>query len=182
MAALTDDLGAKSGGQGELGVVDVDGHHAQPHRARVLHGDVAQTADAGDRHPLARAGVGHLEALVDGDAGAQDGSYFQRVDVVRDSWGVGGVDQHVAAETAVDAVAAVLLALAQRFPAGAAVFAAAAGRPQPGVADLVADLEVAHPVTECDDGAVALVAGDERWLRLYRPITVRRMQIGVTDT
>jgi hypothetical protein len=96
---------------------------------------VAQTADAGDRHPLSGPGVGHLEALVDSDAGAQDGSYFQ--------------------------------------------FAPAARRPQPRVADLVTDLEVVHTLTECDDGAVALVAGDERRLRLDRPIAVRRMQIGV---
>src|SRR6185295_6014334 len=151
------------------------------HRPRILHRDVAETADAGDRHPLAGPGVGHLEALVDGDAGAQDGRYFQRVDAVRDSWGVGGVDQHVGAEAAVHAVAAVLLALAQRLPAGAAVFAAAAGRPQPGVADLVADLEVSDSGAQGHDGAVALVAGDERWLRLHRPITVRGVQIGVAD-
>jgi hypothetical protein len=180
-AGVDDDLGTESGGQRELGVVDIDGDHAQAHRPRVLHGDVAQTADAVDRHPLAGPGVGHLEVLVGGDAGAQDGSYFQWVDVVRDSWGVGGVDQHVGAEAAVDAVAAVLLPLAQRLPAGAAVFAPAARRPQPGVADLVADLEVVHPVTECDDGAVALVAGDERGLRLHRPVAVRRVQVGVAD-
>ena len=155
------------------------GDHAQPHGPRVLHGDVAESADAGDRPPTVRPGVGHLEALVDSDAGAQDGRYFQRVDGVRDSWGVGGVDHHVAAEAAVDAVAAVLLALTQRLPAGAAVFAAAARRPQPRVADLVTDLEVVHTGTECDDGAVTLVAGDERGLRLDRPIAVCGMQIGV---
>ena len=84
---------------------------------------------------------------------AQDGSYFQRVDAVRDAWGVGGVDQHVGAEAAVDAVAAVLLALAQRLPAGAAVFAGAACRPQPGVADLVADLDAFRIGPELGDFA-----------------------------
>src|SRR6476659_9186502 len=128
-AGVDDDLRTQPGGQRQLGVIDVDGHHPQPHRPRLLPGDVAETADTRDRHPLAGPGVGHLEALVDGDARAQDGRYFQRVDVVGDSWGVGGVDQHVGAEAAVDAVAAVLLLLAQRLPAGAAVFAAAAGRP-----------------------------------------------------
>ena len=174
-------LGAEVLGQGEFGVVDVDGHHPQAHGPRVLHGDVSEAADAGDRHPLAGPRVGHLQALVDGDACAQDRRNSERVDVVRDARRVGGVDEHVAAEAAVDAVAAVLLALAQRLPAGAAVFAAAARRPQPRVADLVADLQVVDTVTECDDGAVALVAGDERRLRLDRPITVCGMQIGVAD-
>jgi hypothetical protein len=120
--AFDDDLGAQPGGQRQLGVIDIDGHHPQPHGPRILHRDVAQTADAGDRHPLPGPGVGHLESLVHGDARAQDGRYLQRVDAVRDSWGVGGVDQHVGAEAAVDAVAAVLLALTQRLPAGAAAF------------------------------------------------------------
>ena len=146
---------------------------------RVLDGDVAESADAGDRHPLSGPGVGYLEALVHGDAGAQDGRDLQRIDAVRDSWGVGGVDQHVGAEAAVDAVAPVLLALAQRFPAGATVFAGAARRPQPGVADLVADLQVVDALAERYDGAVALVAGNERRLRLDGPISMCGMEIRV---
>ena len=101
--------------------------------------------------------------------------------MIGDARRVGGVDQHVGAEAAVDAVAAVLLALAQRFPTGAAVFATAAGRPQPGVADFVANLQVVDAFAEGDDGAVALVSGNEGWLRLDRPISVRRMEIGVAD-
>ena len=174
-------LGAEALGQLEFGVVDVDGHHAQAHRAGVLHGDVSKAADAGDRHPLPRPRVRHLQALVDRDARARDGRDLQRVGVVRDARRIGGVDEHVAAEAAVDGVAAVLLALAQCLPAGAAVLARAARRPQPRVADFVADLEILDAFAERDDGAVALVAGDERRLRLDRPITVCGMQIGVAD-
>ena len=36
---------AEAGGQGELGVVDFDGDHAETHCARVLDGDVAESAD-----------------------------------------------------------------------------------------------------------------------------------------
>src|SRR6476659_7296645 len=57
-AGVDDDLGAQAGGQGELGFVYVDGDHAQTHRPRILHGDVTESADAGDRHPLAGPGVG----------------------------------------------------------------------------------------------------------------------------
>jgi len=76
----------------------------------------------------------------------------------------------------------VALVLTQRFPAGAAVFATAASRPEPGVSDLVADLQVVNPFTESDDGAVALVAGNERRLRFDGPITMRCMEVGVTNT
>ena len=104
---------------------------------------------------------------------------FERVRVVRYACGIGGVDQHVTSEAAVDAVAAVALAFTQRFPPGAAVLAAAARRPQPGVADFVTDLEVLDAVTERDNGAITFMSGDERRLRLHGPITVRGMQIGV---
>src|SRR4029077_17210458 len=117
-------------------------------------------ADTGDRHPLPGPGVGHLEALVDGDARAQDRRDLQGVGILGDPRRVGGVEQHVGAEAAVDAVAPVLLALAQRFPAGAAVLAGAARRPQPGVTDLVADLQVVDALAERYDGAVALMAGN----------------------
>ena len=140
---------------------------------------MAESADAGYRHPLARTGVGDFESLVDRDTGTEDGRDFQRIDVVGDPRRVGGVDQHVAAEASVDAVAAVLLALAQRLPAGTAVLAAAACRPQPRVANLVAELQIGDTRAERNDGAVTLVAGDEWRLRLDGPITMRGMQIGV---
>ena len=91
------------------------------------------------------------------------------------------MQSRAAVTTAVDAVAAVLLALAQRLPAGAAVLAASARGPQPGVTHLVAELEVGDAIAEGDDGAVALVARDERRLRLDGPIPLGGMQIGVAD-
>src|SRR5437868_895554 len=130
---------------------------------------MAEATDAGDRHPLPGPGVGHLEALVDRDAGTQDRCDLQRVGVVRDACRVRGVHQHVGTEAAVDAVSAVPLALAQGFPAGAAVFTGAARRPQPGVADLVADLEIVDALPDGDDGAVSLMTRDEWRLRLDGP-------------
>jgi len=147
----------------------------------VLHGNVAEATDAGDGDPLPGPGVGHLEAFVDGDACAENRCDLKRIGTVRDPRRVGGIDEHVAAEAPVDAVAAVLLALAQCFPTGAAVFACSARRPQPRVADLVADLQVVDAVAECDHGAVALVAGNERRLWLGGPISVCRMQIRMAD-
>ena len=58
-------------GQRQLVVGDVDRGHAQAHGLGVLHRDVAESADTGDDNPLAGLGLGHLQALVDRDAGAQ---------------------------------------------------------------------------------------------------------------
>src|SRR5699024_5372341 len=68
--------------QRRLAIGDIDGDDAHAHRHRVLHCDVAESADAGDDDPLAGSDLGALECLVDGDAGAQQG---------RDLIGVGSV-------------------------------------------------------------------------------------------
>ena len=173
------ELGAEFAGQVQLLVVDINGHHPQTERAGVLHSKVSQAADPGNRHPLTGSGVGDLESLVDRDSGAQNRCDFQRVGAVGDPGREVGIDQHVGPEAAVDGVSAQFLMLAQRFPAGAAVFAPPAGRPQERVAHLVSHREVDNPLTESDNGAVALVTGDERRRRLEWPIPMRGMQIGV---
>lgn len=87
------DLGAEFPREGELVLRDVDRGDPQAHRDRVLHGDVPEPPDAGDRHPLPGAGVGALEALVDGDAGAQDRCDLERVAALGQAGGVRRVDE-----------------------------------------------------------------------------------------
>src|SRR6185436_11878905 len=82
---------------------------------------------------------------------------------------------------AIDGVAGHLLAVAQGFPAGDAVFAVAAGRVQPGHADTVAFLDPADPSADLGDIADAFVARDERQAGLDRPVADRGMQVGMTD-
>ena len=180
-ASVDDQLGSVPCGERELVVVDVDGGDAQAHGPGVLDRDVAEPADAGDDDPLARARLGHLQALVDGDAGAEDRGDLDGVRAVGDERGVRGVDEHVLAEGAVDAVARVLLLLAQGLPAGGAELALAAGREEPGVPDELADVQVRDALAEGDDLADALVAGDERRRRLDRPVAVSRVEVGVAD-
>src|SRR5690606_16961625 len=118
----------------------------------------------------------------DGDAGAQDGGRGGQVYAVGSLGAVAGVGEHVLTERAIHGVAAVLLVLAQRLPAGLAVLAVAAGRGEPGVADRVPHLDPLHPVTDGDDRAHALVAGDEGRRGLDRPVTLCGVQVGVADT
>ncbi|KAG1533656.1 hypothetical protein G6F50_015796 [Rhizopus delemar] len=66
-------LRAQAAREVQLGVIDVHRSNIQPHRFRILHGHVAQPADARNHDPVSRARVGHLQALVDGDARAQHG-------------------------------------------------------------------------------------------------------------
>lgn len=173
------DLGAEFPREGELVLRDVDRSDPQAHRDRVLHGDVPEPPDAGDRHPLPGAGAGALEALVDGDAGAQDRCDLERVAALGQAGGVRRIDEHVLAERPVDRVAAVALLLAEGLPAGAAVLAHTAGRPQPGVADQVAHGKALDAVTELLDASHPLVAGDERRGGFDRPVAGDGVEVGV---
>ena len=56
-----------------------------------------------------------------------------------------------------------------------------AGRMQPRHADPVSFLYRGHAGTHRGDGADALMPRDEGWARLYRPVAVHRMQVGVAD-
>lgn len=84
----------------------VDPDDLQTHRFRVLAGQAAQpAARAHDRDRLARHGAGFLEALVDRDAGAEDGGDGVEGDVLGDAGHVRGFADGVLLEGAVDGVA-----------------------------------------------------------------------------
>ncbi|MNF91961.1 hypothetical protein D3C84_745850 [compost metagenome] len=175
------EAGAEPPGEFELGVIDVHGGDVQTHGPGVLHGHVAEAADAGNRHPLARAGVGHLQALVDGHPGAEDRGDLDEADAGRQMADVLGLGQGVLSEAAVHRVAGVALRVAEGFPAAQAVFAVAAGRVQPGNADPVAFLDVGDPGAHGDHVADAFVAGNEGRLGLDRPVALGSVQVGVAD-
>ncbi|MCY1293477.1 hypothetical protein D9M70_427380 [compost metagenome] len=173
--------GAELARQFQLGVIHIHRRHVQAHGLRVLHGDMAEPADAGDRHPLAGARPGFLEALVHGDARAEDRRDLGEADLFRQDTDEVGVRQHIFGITAVYRIAGVLLLFAEGFPAGQAVFAAAAGGVQPGHADAVAFLHPGHPGAHRGDVADALVPGNERQARLHRPVALGGVQVGVAD-
>ena len=72
LAGIDGQRRAELRGKVQLVVVDVDGDHVQAHGLGVLDRQMAETADAGDHHPVAGLGVRDLEPLVDGHAGAED--------------------------------------------------------------------------------------------------------------
>src|SRR4029450_294446 len=57
-----------------------------------------------------------------------------------------------------------------------------AGRVQPCDSDPVSFLQVCDPGTECSHDASTFMTWDERESRFHRPITVGRVQIGMTHS
>jgi hypothetical protein len=94
---------------------------------------------------------------------------------------VAGIGQHVLGVAALHGVARVLLRFAQGFPAAQAVGAAAAGRVQPGNAHPVAFFHLPDTGPHGYHPAHAFVARDERQGRLYGPVAVHGVQVGVAD-
>ena len=162
-----------------LGNVERD--DLQAHRLCILDRDLAKTADTGDDHPLAGPRIGLLQSLVGGDPGAEDRRNGGKIHAGRQSRRKGSRSNHIFGKTAVHTVAGIVLVLAQRLPAGFAIFAAHAGVMQPGDTHRIAEFEIGDIRSQRGDHAGGLVAGNERWHRLDRPIAGGGVQIGVTD-
>ena len=175
------EIGAKVTRQRELVLGDIDRDDLQSHGFCVLDRDMAEPAGARDDDPFAGPRFKLLQSLVGGDARAQDRGDRRIIDVLGQLCCERSRGDDVFGETAVHAVAGVVLMLAQRFPSGLAVFAGKAGIMQPRYADRIADFQVGHSRSECRDNAGSLMAGNEGWNWLYRPIAGCRMQIGVAD-
>lgn len=133
------------GRQVQLGVVDVDGDHLESHRPAVLDGQMSQTTDAGDDHPVTRVGVGHHQALVDGQARADQRRCGDVVEPVGQFCREPSVGHQVFGEATIDVVAGAQLLVAQCLPARQALLTGSAGPVQPRHADPVADAEIVDP-------------------------------------
>jgi hypothetical protein len=103
-------------GQLELLVLDVDRDDLRPGDPGVLHGQVTQPADAEHRDEVGGPHAGDLDRLVRRDAGAGQRSRVEGGDAVRDGHHVRRRGDGVLGVAAVDRVAGVALALAQRLP------------------------------------------------------------------
>src|SRR5580704_5725554 len=117
-----------------------------------------QAAHAGDDNPVARPGFGHLQPLVDGNAGTKDRSNGDQVYALRDMGYVAGIGDGILCETPVYGVPAVLLPLTQSLPSGQTVFTLSAGGIEPRRADQVAFLHVSYVSAGCGDITYAFVA------------------------
>ena len=63
-------IGAKALGMGEFPVIDIDGADLEAHDLRILNPQMSEAANTGDSDPFAGLRLGFLNALVGGDAGA----------------------------------------------------------------------------------------------------------------
>jgi hypothetical protein len=85
---------AEAPGEAELGIVHVDGRHAQAHGDGILNGDMAETADAQHGDPLARPDFGTLQSAMGSDPGAEDGRQGKEIGVLRQPADEGGRRHH----------------------------------------------------------------------------------------
>jgi hypothetical protein len=79
MLGIDDKIGAQFGRQRQLAVIDIDRADPKPHHLGILNGQMPEAAGAGNDNPLARLRLGFLDALVGGDAGADQRCSQRRV-------------------------------------------------------------------------------------------------------
>lgn len=153
------------------------------HGLCVLDGNAAEAAAGADNGDcLAGADLRLLDALVDGDAGAQDGRDGLEVGALGDAGDVGGLCDGVLLERAVDGVARQQGLFAQRLVAVLAVGAAEARAVEPLDAGEVANLNVVDERAAGDDDTGTLVAADEgQRLCGQRPVAHHGVEVGVAD-
>lgn len=174
--------GAELEAQIALLVAAVDGDGVQAHGLCVLQGDTTQTATGtDDGNGLAGPGVGLLEALVDGDAGAEDGGDGLEVALLGDAGDVGGLCDGVLLESSVDGVAGEQGLVAERLVAVLAVGAAQARAVEPLDAGVVANLNVLDELAAGNDDTSTFVAADEGQLGVEGPVAHHGVEIGVAD-
>jgi hypothetical protein len=141
----------------------VHGDHRGARDARVLDGEVTETAGAEDGDEARGTGPGVLDRLVGRDARARQRGRVGGVDAFRDADDVAGIADGVLGEAAVEGVAHVLLLEAERLAAAVAVAADAARVAEPRERHAHTRFEAVHgAVAERFDDADAFVARDER--------------------
>ena len=99
-----------------LSLGDVERHDMKAHRLGVLDRDMAEAADAGDRHPFAWPRLGLLQSFVGGDARTQNRCERGEVGLFGQASDIGRRTDRVLGEAAIDAVAAIVLLLRTASP------------------------------------------------------------------
>jgi len=111
----------------KFAVVDVDRADEETHRLSVLDGKVAKTTTAGNGYPLAWSRGCLFEALICGDAGADEWGSFCWRQAFGNVSDIVGVSEDVFGEAAVFGVAAELGGGTDSLPRAETVFAVATG-------------------------------------------------------
>ena len=147
------------------------------HFFRVLNRQVAQTACAVNRNPLARTDAGNFNGFISSYAGTSNAGSLRRIQTFRDFDRVIGTHDTVGRHAAVGSIASVQYRAAQGFAAGIAVFARTAALEQPCDADTVADFQIFHTVGNFFNQTDAFVS--QHATRFVAVIACRNMQVGV---
>jgi hypothetical protein len=163
------DVRAELLGQRLLVLAAGDRHGLEPHLGRVLHAEVAEAADAEDRHDVARPRVGLAQRVVGGDARAQQRRGVDGVEVVRDPRQRVERDHDLLGPAAVVGDARDLEVLALDEVAAAARVAAEARAAEPADADAVAGPDVLHALADGVHDARDLVPRHARVLDRHVP-------------
>src|SRR5262249_38069154 len=131
----------------QLLVGDVDRDDASALDVRVLDGKVSQTADAEDRDEIRGVRAAELDRLVRRDSRTRQRRRVERVNSVGDLDHIPRVSGGVFTESAIDAIAGVLLVQAQRLPTRNAVVTRATGVTEPRQRNAFAYGDLADPRT-----------------------------------
>lgn len=161
----------------------IDGNGVDAHGLGILKSDGAETTTGTDNgNGLAGLDTGLLEALVDGDTGAQDRGDGLEVTLLGDAGNVSSLGDSVLLERAIDGVTGKESLGAERLVGLLAVSAAQARAVEPLNADMVADLNILNKLATGDDDTSTLVTTDKGQLDIEGPVTHHGVVVGVADT
>src|SRR5208337_6047 len=152
------------------------------HSLRILDREMAEATDPRDRDPFSRSRLRLLKSFVRGDPSTQERPDMRELEALGKSNSEGGRCDQILGKSAVDAVACVVLMLAQRLPAGLAILASQAAVVEPGDAHRIALLEVRYAGADGCNNASHLVSRHKRHVWLYWPVPVSRVQVRVANT
>src|SRR5450830_800488 len=141
---------------------------------------MAQSANAGNNHPLPRTDIGLLDALVARHPGTNDRCRLTGIQRRRYMRDIFRIRQNVLGESAVARVATKLGLRAHGFPSLEAILAMTTGRIKPRHPHALAHLYRGDAAAQRHHRADALMSGGKGQSWLEWPIASRRMQIGVT--
>ncbi len=139
-----------------------------------------EASAARDRHPLARFGFGHLDALIRGDTRTDERCRLGGREAIRNVRDVRRVGENVLGKAAILCVAAELRVRAHRLPRLQTILAMAAGRVEPRHTHAIAILHQRHACAHLGHAANRLMPRDERQRWLQGPVTGGGMQVRMT--
>ena len=144
-------------------VTSVNTDDTAAHSLRILASNRSKTTTStDDGDPLAGLDTGLLQALVDGDTGAENGCNGVKSALLRNAGNVSSLSDGVLLESAIDCVTREKSLCAERFVGLLAEVAGKASSVDPFDTSVVANLDIVDKFTLSDDNTGTLVATNKR--------------------